>query len=151
MTLKDLQRLGPYAKRMPFGLPPRQATHISGGSNLEIFKFGMYIMFPIGWMYYFGTNLENRFAVPDFWPEPGSTHKLPFEREELKEMSEQLKAQRLERRRKRLEQARVEAREVEQEETPRIEKRENAKDETQALNPKPAALTDSVGRWFKGG
>ena len=43
----------------------------------------MYIMFPIGFMYYFGTNLDSRFKVPDFWPKPESTYKIPFEREEI--------------------------------------------------------------------
>ncbi|KAL8678758.1 MAG: hypothetical protein Q9186_004909 [Xanthomendoza sp. 1 TL-2023] len=73
-----------------------------GGPNLEIFKFGMYIMFPIGWMYYFGTNLENRFAVPDFWPAPETTHKIPFERDELKAELERLKRRRLEGRARRI-------------------------------------------------
>ena len=59
-------------------------------------------MFPIGWMYYFGTNLEERFSVPDFWPSPESTHKIPFEREEIKAEVERLKAKRLARRAKRL-------------------------------------------------
>lgn len=63
----------------------------------------MYIMFPIGWMYYFGVNLDTRFSVPDFWPEPGSTHKIPFEKDELKELSAKLKADRLAKRRRRLE------------------------------------------------
>lgn len=63
----------------------------------------MYIMFPIGWMYYFGTNLESRFSVPDFWPKPETTHRIPFERDELKEELERLKNKRLERRAKRLE------------------------------------------------
>jgi protein PET100 len=43
----------------------------------------MYVMFPIGWMYYFGTNLEERFAVPDFWPKQEQSHKIPFERSEI--------------------------------------------------------------------
>ncbi|KAL8646424.1 MAG: hypothetical protein Q9210_006151 [Variospora velana] len=73
------------------------------GANLEIFKFGMYIMFPIGWMYYFGTNLESRFSVPDFWPAPESTHKIPHEREELLAELDRLKNQRLQRRARRLE------------------------------------------------
>lgn len=60
-------------------------------------------MFPIGWMYYFGTNLESRFSVPDFWPTPEATHRIPFERDELKEELERLKNKRLERRAKRLE------------------------------------------------
>ena len=44
----------------------------------------MYLAFPIGWMYYFGTNLENRFAVPDFWPTQEQSHKIPFERDEIR-------------------------------------------------------------------
>lgn len=54
-------------------------------------------------MYYFGVNLDTRFAVPDFWPSPETTHRIPFEKEELKELSERLKAERLEKRRRRLE------------------------------------------------
>lgn len=60
-------------------------------------------MFPIGWMYYFGTNLESRFAVPEFWPSPEASHKIPFEREELKAEMERMRARRLERRARRLE------------------------------------------------
>ncbi|CAI6333672.1 unnamed protein product [Periconia digitata] len=67
-----------------------------GGPNLEVFKFGMYILFPIGVMYYFGTNLDNRFSVPDFWPKEGQTHKIPFEREEIKSELERMKRQRAE-------------------------------------------------------
>ncbi|KAK2014763.1 hypothetical protein LZ32DRAFT_528029 [Colletotrichum eremochloae] len=55
-----------------------------GGLNLEVFKFGMYVMFPIGVMYYFGTNLDNRFAVPNFWPKAEHSHKIPFDRDEIK-------------------------------------------------------------------
>ncbi|KAL8814137.1 MAG: hypothetical protein Q9223_006619, partial [Gallowayella weberi] len=64
--------------------------------------FGLYILFPIGWMYYFGTNLENRFAVPDFWPAPEMTHKIPFERDELKAELERLRRVRLEGRARRI-------------------------------------------------
>ena len=60
-------------------------------------------MFPIAWMYYFGTNLENRFSVPDFWPKPEATNKLPYEKSEIHGELERLKHQRLERRAKRLE------------------------------------------------
>lgn len=94
-------------------LPPMRPPLRSGGANLEVFKvwrmermlhsiksqFGLYIMFPIGWMYYFGTNLENRFAVPDFWPRPEETHKLPYEREEQRELRDRLREMRLEKRR----------------------------------------------------
>ncbi|KAJ3495987.1 hypothetical protein NLG97_g2995 [Lecanicillium saksenae] len=50
----------------------------------KITQFGMYVMFPIGIMYYFGTNLDNRFSVPDFWPRPEECNKLPRDRDELK-------------------------------------------------------------------
>ncbi|KAH8695093.1 hypothetical protein BGW36DRAFT_261836, partial [Talaromyces proteolyticus] len=53
------------------------------GGNLEVFKFGMYILFPIGWMYYFGTNLEERFSVRDFWPTAEQSHKIPESVEEI--------------------------------------------------------------------
>jgi protein PET100 len=55
-----------------------------GGLNLEVFKFGMYVMFPIGIMYYFGTNLDDRFSVPGFWPKPEECNKIPHDREEIK-------------------------------------------------------------------
>ena len=123
MAIKHIQRCLQAVSHSRWALPPTLATHNSGGANLEVFKvrtsttvsvfrsidtniypqFGMYIMFPIGWMYYFGVNLDTRFAVPDFWPSPETTHKIPFEREELKELSERLKADRLEKRRRRLE------------------------------------------------
>ncbi|KAK5139514.1 hypothetical protein BJ546DRAFT_995429 [Cryomyces antarcticus] len=73
-----------------------------GGPNLEVFKFGMYIMFPITIMYYFGTNLDNRFTVPDFWPKPGETHTIPFDKEEINSELERLKNRRLEVRARRL-------------------------------------------------
>lgn len=34
-------------------------------------------------MYYFGTNLDNRFSVPDFWPTTEQSHKIPMEKEEI--------------------------------------------------------------------
>jgi protein PET100 len=43
----------------------------------------MYILFPIGWMYYFGTNLEERFSVPGFWPSAEQSHKIPESKEEI--------------------------------------------------------------------
>lgn len=63
-------------------------------------------MFPIAWMYYFGTNLESRFSVPDFWPAPETTHRIPFERDELREELARLRNKRLERRARRLERER---------------------------------------------
>ncbi|EEP78670.1 conserved hypothetical protein [Uncinocarpus reesii 1704] len=53
------------------------------GGNLEVFKFGLYVLFPIGWMYYFGTNLEERFSIPDFWPKSEHSHKIPLEKSDI--------------------------------------------------------------------
>ncbi|KAF4556718.1 Pet100-like protein [Elsinoe fawcettii] len=74
-----------------------------GGPNLEVFKFGMYIMFPIGIMYYFGTNLDEKFSVPEFWPKKEQTHQIPYDRKEIAEELERLKARRLAARARRLE------------------------------------------------
>lgn len=63
----------------------------------------MYIMFPIGFMYYFGTNLDSRFSVPDFWPKPEETHTIPYEKEDIKAELERLKERRLAARARRLE------------------------------------------------
>lgn len=59
-------------------------------------------MFPIGFMYYFGVNLDSRFAVPDFWPKKGETNEIPFEKEEIAQELERLKQRRLAARAKRL-------------------------------------------------
>ncbi|EDU46267.1 mitochondrial cytochrome c oxidase assembly factor [Pyrenophora tritici-repentis Pt-1C-BFP] len=79
------------------------------GPNLEVFKptnnpttqFGMYILFPISIMYYFGTNLDGKFTVPDFWPKPGQTHKIPYDRDEIAKELERLKVRNLENKRRR--------------------------------------------------
>ena len=63
----------------------------------------MYIMFPIGIMYYFGTNLDSRFSVPDFWPKEGQTHTIPYEKDDIKAELERLKERRLAARARRLE------------------------------------------------
>jgi protein PET100 len=61
----------------------------------------MYILFPISIMYYFGTNLDGKFTVPDFWPKPEQTHRIPYEREEIARELERLKARTLENKRRR--------------------------------------------------
>ncbi|GAB1320390.1 hypothetical protein MFIFM68171_10600 [Madurella fahalii] len=73
-----------------------------GGLNLEVFKFGMYVMFPIGIMFYFGTNLDSRFSVPNFWPKPEQANKVPLERDEIHAELERLRARRLYNRERRL-------------------------------------------------
>jgi protein PET100, fungi type len=52
----------------------------------------MYVMFPIGTMYYFGTNIEERFAVSNFWPKPEECNTIPHDREELRAEYERIVA-----------------------------------------------------------
>jgi protein PET100, fungi type len=35
-------------------------------------------------MYYFGTNLDERFHVPDFWPTKEQSHQIPKEKADIK-------------------------------------------------------------------
>lgn len=34
-------------------------------------------------MYYFGTNLDDRFKVKGFWPSEEQSHKIPLDKEEI--------------------------------------------------------------------
>ena len=89
----------------------------------------MYIMFPIGFMYYFGTNLDSRFSVPDFWPKPEQTHTIPYEKEDIKAELDRLRERRLAARARRLEiEQQGECAEV------------TINREEQARNPKPEIL-----------
>ncbi len=46
-------------------------------------------------MYYFGTNLDNRFAVPDFWPKPEQANRVPHDRDEISAELQRLRTRRL--------------------------------------------------------
>ncbi|KAK5627763.1 hypothetical protein RRF57_003478 [Xylaria bambusicola] len=63
----------------------------------------MYVMFPIGIMFYFGTNLDARFAVPDFWPKSEQANRVPLEKDEIHAELQRLRARRLYLRDRRLE------------------------------------------------
>ena len=128
-------------------------VHITSSNANDSRQFGMYIMFPIGIMYYFGTNLDSRFSVPDFWPKEGETHTIPFEREEIKEELERLKQRRLAARARRLEMERqgesaeITAPREEQERNPRPEILEATKVE----EPEKSQIAKQKGwtSWFR--
>jgi protein PET100 len=42
--------------------------------------------------FHFGTNIDGKFTVPDFWPEPGQMYKILYEHEEIAKELEGLKA-----------------------------------------------------------
>lgn len=71
---------------LPTMHPPPSSLPLSAtvSHQLKILtQFGIYILFPIGWMYYFGTNLDDRFNVTGFWPSAEQSHKIPLEKEEI--------------------------------------------------------------------
>lgn len=68
----------------------------------SLLQFGMYVLFPIGIMYYFGTNLDDRFAVPEFWPKAENANRIPTERDEIHAELQRLRARRLYQRDRRL-------------------------------------------------
>jgi len=80
-----------------------------GGPNLEVFKFGVYILFPIGIMYYFGTNLDNKFSVPNFWPTKEQSYRIPTDSTDIDEELDKLRAIRLAARHRRLERETLES------------------------------------------
>jgi protein PET100 len=54
-------------------------------------------------MYYFGTNLDEKFSVPGFWPTKAQSNRVPQDRKELDEELVRLKNIRLHLRQQRLE------------------------------------------------
>jgi protein PET100 len=100
-TSRNPQNGGPKSRSLQGALYPLPAAFPTNAS-----QFGMYILFPISIMYYFGTNLDGKFTVPDFWPKPGQTHKIPYDREDIARELERLKARNLEVKRRREEEER---------------------------------------------
>ena len=67
---------------------------------LESFPLQRLTLTPID---YFGVNLDKRFSVPDFWPKPEQSHRIPFERDEIYKEIARLRDRRLAARAKRFE------------------------------------------------
>ena len=53
-------------------------------------------------MYYFGTNLDDKFTVHNFWPTKEQLNKIPTEREDISAEVERMKRRRLRRREERI-------------------------------------------------
>lgn len=61
-------------------------------------------------MYYFGTNLDDRFRVKGFWPTEEQSHKIPLDKEEIdKELARMRMADSLRREREAKAQAQAQA------------------------------------------
>ncbi|BFZ62051.1 hypothetical protein YB2330_003130 [Saitoella coloradoensis] len=68
------------------------------GSNMEMFRFAMYVFFPIASMYYFGDiSFYNKYVAHlQLWPESNPIEKLPQDSTDLKEELEKARQRRLE-------------------------------------------------------
>ncbi|KAG0239862.1 hypothetical protein BGW41_007442 [Actinomortierella wolfii] len=68
------------------------------GPKLEIFKFGIYIMIPVGFMTYFGAPefYDKHVKQFRFWPAPEQVNtRVGIDRQELMYELERLKQERL--------------------------------------------------------
>ncbi|QSL66522.1 hypothetical protein MERGE_000902 [Pneumocystis wakefieldiae] len=65
------------------------------GTNLEILKFGIYVIFPVGIMYYFGSPSFYRKYVKElnFWPPKEKTNCLPVNKNDIKNELHRLKTE----------------------------------------------------------
>ncbi|CAG8532027.1 11586_t:CDS:2 [Diversispora eburnea] len=65
------------------------------GPNLELFKFAVYIFFPVATMYYFGAPefYEKHVKMVRKWPE--NTPNIPNNQKDILEELKRLKAERL--------------------------------------------------------
>ncbi|KZO91874.1 hypothetical protein CALVIDRAFT_541490 [Calocera viscosa TUFC12733] len=72
------------------------------GPNLELFKFGVYIFFPIAMMFHYGNpEWYEKHVLPfkeSFWPKEETTNKPPHDKVSLQAELAKLKAERLARR-----------------------------------------------------
>ncbi|OZJ03171.1 hypothetical protein BZG36_04075 [Bifiguratus adelaidae] len=77
-----------------------------GGPNLEVVKFGIYVMFPIGWMLYFGGPefFDRHVRNINFWPKEETTNKPPSTKQDIQSELVRLKLEREARWRRRHEQ-----------------------------------------------
>ncbi|CED83659.1 Protein of unknown function DUF2346 [Phaffia rhodozyma] len=69
-----------------------------GGANLEVFKFGFYLFFPIAVMTHFGDpQWYEEHVAPyrqAFWPDPAHLSNIPNTKEGMESELSRLKAQR---------------------------------------------------------
>jgi len=66
---------------------------------MEVFRFGLYVLFPVGFMAYFGAPefFEKHVKTINFWPPPEKTNHPPTTKEEIEKELERMKAERWQR------------------------------------------------------
>ncbi|TKY87834.1 hypothetical protein EX895_003415 [Sporisorium graminicola] len=76
------------------------------GPNLELFKFGVYLFFPLAVMVHYGSpSWYSEHVIPirdQFWPKEESLYRPPRNSEDLKSALDEMKAKRLAKREARL-------------------------------------------------
>ncbi|PWN21022.1 hypothetical protein BCV69DRAFT_259242 [Microstroma glucosiphilum] len=76
------------------------------GPNLEVFKFGLYLFFPLAVMIHYGDpDWYKKNVLPlrdEFWPKESTLFKPPRNPEDLRATREGMRAERLARREERL-------------------------------------------------
>ncbi|EPQ28901.1 uncharacterized protein PFL1_03702 [Pseudozyma flocculosa PF-1] len=87
------------------------------GPNLELFKFGMYLFFPLAVMVHYGDpEWYHRHVLPlrdQFWPAEESLYKPPRNATDVKASLEEFRQKRLAKREARLERERIEGLQIE--------------------------------------
>uniref|UniRef100_A0A060TCS7 ARAD1D45430p n=1 Tax=Blastobotrys adeninivorans TaxID=409370 RepID=A0A060TCS7_BLAAD len=76
-------------------------------ANLEIFKFAIYVSFPIGIMLYVGSDTHRRLNITNFWPDPARLNYPPKDPVEIKAEIERMRQARLAKRERLEEKARM--------------------------------------------
>ncbi|PWN52758.1 hypothetical protein IE53DRAFT_292851, partial [Violaceomyces palustris] len=83
------------------------------GPNLELFKFGLYLFFPLAVMVHYGDpEWYHRHVLPirdQFWPKSETLYKPPKTSEDLKASLEEMRRNRLLKRQERLKAEKEEA------------------------------------------
>ncbi|PVF97298.1 hypothetical protein CPB86DRAFT_660494, partial [Serendipita vermifera] len=73
-----------------------------GGPNLEVFKFGLYVFFPVAMMVHYGNPAwYQKHVIPYremLFPKQEDTNRLPTTREEIRAELEKARAERTARR-----------------------------------------------------
>ncbi|KAL6941324.1 hypothetical protein ACO0RG_002452 [Hanseniaspora osmophila] len=67
-------------------------------SQLEVFRFALCLLAPVGVMYYIGIDTHKKLHVEGFWPDPETLNKVPKERYEIEAELARMKKERLQKR-----------------------------------------------------
>ncbi|ETS59661.1 hypothetical protein PaG_06590 [Moesziomyces aphidis] len=106
------------------------------GPNLELFKFGMYLFFPLAVMVHYGDpEWYHRNVLPirdQFWPKEESLYRPPRTSDDVRTALDEMKQKRLARRQERLQLDQAQA--------------QSANTNTEATEPKVISMLEDAAR-----